>query len=264
MQGRLSAPQDNQLQFFPNDWKAEFETAHILGFDSIEWIYDDKDFDNPLMSEIGQSEIKEKQKQFNVSVESICADVFMKVHLMNDDSSFAIEILSNLIDCATQAKITNIGIPFVEEHVPVTIEQRSAVVRNLKKILSLNENINFALEIDLPVDDIISIVEAIDSPQVGVCYDTGNAMTFGFDAGDDIRKLGKYLKEIHLKDRIKGTRQSVYLGEGSVNFPDVFNALSEVKFNGLCILQAWRGKNYLDDAKRQLEFARGLFQRQNN
>lgn len=264
MQGRLSAPQSNQLQFFPNDWKAEFETAHILGFDSIEWIYDDKDFDNPLMSEIGQSEIKEKQRQFDVLVKSICADIFMKVHLTDEDSSSAIEILSNLINCSAQAEIINISIPFVEEHVPATAEQRLAVVRNIKKILSLNKNINFALEIDLSVDDIISIVEAIDSPQVGVCYDTGNAMTFGFDAGDDIRKLGKYLKEIHLKDRIKGTRQSVYLGEGSVNFSDVFSALSEIKFNGLCILQAWRGKNYLDDAKRQLEFAHGLFQKQNN
>ncbi len=264
MQGRLSPPQDNQLQFFPNDWKSEFETAHILGFDSIEWIYDDKDFANPLMNEAGQSEIKERQKQFNVAIRSICADIFMKVHLTDTDSSLAIEILSNLIRHAVQAEISTISIPFVEEHIPVTAEQRLAVVHNMKKVLSLNKNINLVLEIDLPVNDIISIVEAIGSPQIGVCYDTGNAMTFGFDAGDDIRKLGKYLKEVHLKDRISGTRQSVYLGKGSVDFPDVFSALAEIKFDGLCVLQAWRGENYLDDAKKQLEFARRFSKKQNN
>ena len=42
MCGRLSGPIKNQIQCFPiGSWKNEFETASKIGFELIEWIFDE-------------------------------------------------------------------------------------------------------------------------------------------------------------------------------------------------------------------------------
>lgn len=254
MQGRLSPPQGGALQFFPEDWEPEFATAHLLGFDSIEWIFDEPYEGNPLRTTSGQQRILDIGRESGVTVRSVCADVFMKQTLVRRDPS-VVALLIMLLTSAERAGIPLVGLPLVEGNTPETPEQHDIVAENISHALALADvGTKIALEADLPAERIIALVEDIGSERVGVCYDTGNAMTFGFDAGADIRALGKRLFEIHFKDRIKGTRQSVYLGEGSVNFPDVFAALKEVGYDGLAILQAWRGEEYLADSKRQFEF----------
>ncbi|MHB1330564.1 MAG: sugar phosphate isomerase/epimerase family protein [Minisyncoccota bacterium] len=252
MQGRLSPSQGQELQFFPKNWESEFEVARTLGFKTIEWIFDS--LGNPLLVEAERIRMREISMIHGVHIKSICADIFMKEHLIIE-SSPAVHQLVKLLKLATLTEIPLVVIPFVEDNLPDTDRDLEVVAENLRTVIDLDQGkVDIALEVDLPTDRILSLVEAIGSPRVGVCYDTGNAMTFGFDAGDDIRKLGQHLKEIHIKDRIVGTRQSVYLGEGSVNFRDVFAALHEVSFDGFHILQTWRGEDYLSDAKRQMEF----------
>ena len=50
MQGRLTSPKDNRIQFFPKDeWIEEFGSAAQIGFDCIEWLYDLHDANiNPI------------------------------------------------------------------------------------------------------------------------------------------------------------------------------------------------------------------------
>lgn len=259
MQGRLSPSQENLLQFFPRDWRAEFEKASLLGFDTLEWIFDDPLDTNPLTQVSGRSNIQALSKLHGVSVQSICADIFMKHHLIIKDSP-AVTVLVELLRYAEEAGIKLVNIPLLEGNLPATDEQFAAVVDNLRiAVANSSGAIDVALEVDLPAQRIISLIRAVGSKRVGVCYDTGNAMTYGYDAGSDIRLLGNNLKQIHFKDRIRWTRQSVYLGEGSVNFLDVCSALREVNFDGLCVLQTWRGQDYLSDAKRQLEYIRNSF-----
>lgn len=256
MQGRLSPPQGKDLQFFPKDWKKEFEIARSLGFEAIEWIFDEPIEANPLWNISGQQRILDIGRQSGVAVRSVCADVFMKQTLVRRDPA-VIALLIGLLVNAERAGIPLVGLPLVEGNTPETSEQHDIVTENISHALALADvSTKIALEVDLPAERIIALVKNIDSDRVGVCYDTGNAMTFGFDAGADIRMLGEHLLEVHFKDRIKGTRQSVYLGTGSVDFPDVFAALGEVGFDSLVILQAWRGEDYLADAKRQLGFVK--------
>ena len=45
MQGRLSAPKNDRIQFFPkNNWQNEFELCSEIGFSCIEWVVDDKNY----------------------------------------------------------------------------------------------------------------------------------------------------------------------------------------------------------------------------
>ena len=61
MQGRLSDKLSQPLQSFPwADWQKEFERAHSLGFNQIEWLIDgNNDSNNPIATLCGQKEIME-------------------------------------------------------------------------------------------------------------------------------------------------------------------------------------------------------------
>jgi hexulose-6-phosphate isomerase len=78
------------------------------------------------------------------------------------------------------------------------------------------------------------LIDEADSPRVGVLFDTGNIVPFGFPE-QWIRILGSRIREVHLKDfrRGVGTVEGfVSLLEGDVNWPEVMTALDEVGYNG--------------------------------
>jgi hexulose-6-phosphate isomerase len=79
-----------------------------------------------------------------------------------------------------------------------------------------------------------SLVDEAASPRVGVLFDTGNIVQFGFPE-QWIRILGSRIKEVHLKDfrRATGTISGfVSLLEGDVNWPEVMAALDEISYEG--------------------------------
>lgn len=258
MQGRLSPPQGESIQFFPKRWQDEFGVARVLQFKAIEWIFDEPVSENPLYNREQHRDILECIMRTRVEVNSVCADIFMKKKL-TDRNPESLWLLQSLLRLSDEIRIPIVSIPFVEDHIPQTDEELETAAENV--IFALAEvpgAVDLTVEMDLPVEKIIAFVEAVGSPRVGVCYDTGNAMTQGFDAGSDIRKLGHHLKHLHIKDRERGKRESVPLGRGSVDFEDVFEALDQISFDGVTTLQAWRGENYLSSARQQLLFVRGL------
>ena len=60
MQGRLSPLVNSKIQAFPwNNWKKEFQDAHSLNFEIMEWTLDQENlYKNPLMTKEGREEIK--------------------------------------------------------------------------------------------------------------------------------------------------------------------------------------------------------------
>ena len=82
MQGRLSKPIGNQIQAFPtNSWMNEFELAQKIGFNCIEWVFDD--VSNPLFT--NNDKILELSKKFNIKINSVCADLFMEKLLFREN-----------------------------------------------------------------------------------------------------------------------------------------------------------------------------------
>jgi sugar phosphate isomerase/epimerase len=57
-----------------------------------------------------------------------------------------------------------------------------------------------------------------------------------------------------LKDRKVDSEQSVLLGTGVADFDACFRALKEIEYQGAYTLQAWRGDEFLVDARAQLAF----------
>ena len=81
------------------------------------------------------------------------------------------------------------------------------------------------------------ILAAVDSTALGVYYDVGNAVYQGFDPGADLRRLGKQVVQIHMKEIGVALMDS----GGTVDFADVFAAIRETAYDGYLILETGRG-----------------------
>lgn len=92
------------------------------------------------------------------------------------------------------------------------------------------------------------LIDEVNSPQVGVLFDTGNVTAFGF-AEQWISILGSRIREIHLKDyrRAVGTVEGfVPLLAGDVNWPAVMSALRGIGYDGYLIAEVFPYDTYGD------------------
>lgn len=89
---------------------------------------------------------------------------------------------------------------------------------------------------------LLRLVDALHSPQVGLCLDTGHANISGQDVPGMIRAYGSRLECLHLNDnygRTSGLLEDLHLppGEGTLDWNAIFRALREVGYAGICNLE---------------------------
>jgi L-ribulose-5-phosphate 3-epimerase len=83
------------------------------------------------------------------------------------------------------------------------------------------------LEDTISARENVAIVERAKSPAVMTYYDVGNSAKEGYDVVEEIRWLGKSrICEVHLKEY----PWEKYMGEGTINFPGVIDALADIGF----------------------------------
>ncbi len=97
------------------------------------------------------------------------------------------------------------------------------------------------------------LVAAIDSPQIGVYFDVGNAHTQGFDPAADLRALGELVSQIHTKepDRIP------LMGDGPLDWDAIFAAIDAIDYDGWLVLETATG----DDARAAAVYNREFLEK---
>ena len=111
------------------------------------------------------------------------------------------------------------------------------------------------LENTISAEDNVRIMDRARSHSVLVYYDVGNSTHAGFDPVKEIRWLGKdRICQIHLKDNPS------YMGEGSIPFPAIVEAIRDIRFSGFCNLETdvHPGKSVEEDMSRNLAYIRKL------
>ena len=94
------------------------------------------------------------------------------------------------------------------------------------------------------------LVAAIDSPQIGVYFDVGNAHTQGFDPAADLRALGDLVSQIHTKEP-----DSVPLmGTGPLDWDAIFAAIDAIGYDGWLVLETATGDDAHASAVYNREF----------
>lgn len=267
MQGRLSPPINGKIQAFPWDtWKEEFAIANDIGFDEIEFIFESARYrENPLFTKRGLKNIELLSKESGVQVNYVCADYFMEIpfiRVSEDTRNKNKEILAALIEQCAQIGIKGIEIPFVDNSIIENESEAETVANCLLECLPIAEayKIRIGLETSLNPDDFKRLIEKIDHPLIEANYDTGNSASLGYNTEEELLKLGKYIHNIHIKDRELGGG-TVPLGEGDVDFDLFFKTLDKISYNGSFILQTARGKDDIEVAKKYLRFAKQYIQK---
>ncbi len=112
-----------------------------------------------------------------------------------------------------------------------------------------------ALEDTISAEDNVRILDRAGSKNVSIYYDTGNSMQAGFDVVKEIRWLGRdRICQFHLKD------DPHYLGEGTIPFPRVLEAIREIGFTGALNLETdtHPGSTVEADMAKNLAYIRRL------
>lgn len=95
-------------------------------------------------------------------------------------------------------------------------------------------------------------IDRLASPWIGVYFDVGNVLRYGFPQ-DWIRILGRRIVRVHLKDfkATVGTAAGFCpLGEGDVQWPEVFAALQAIGYQGPLI---YEGPGDLQDISARID-----------
>jgi sugar phosphate isomerase/epimerase len=99
--------------------------------------------------------------------------------------------------------------------------------------------------IDMYADELVEIVQEVDSPWLGVCLDTANNARMLEDPMQAIAKLAPYARTAHIKDvtaaggdpREFTSWPSVPLGQGVIDIPRAFDVLRASGYAGLLALE---------------------------
>ena len=248
VQGRLTQSPSGCLQWFPQEsWQQEFDTAKDIGIDYIELIAEvQNNTENPIWTDDGIKEIKQLVKDNNLTLHALCNDYIVE-HLFLDE-----EVLRQNISLLSQGKKLGIEkyiLPFFDSSELSTVNMQE-YVNPLKKIANVayEKGIMVCLETILTGEELITLLDLIDMPNVKAVYDTGNRVAFGHDLASDIRLLGDRIAHVHIKDK-NSDNANVLLGTGLVNFESVFFALNDIDYNGPYTFETTRGSDPINTAK---------------
>jgi len=249
MQGRLSPLVNGKIQAFPWDyWRDEFLIANEYDFNIIEWTLDQSQlYENPLMTEVGQKEIRALSNKYKISIPSLTGDCFMQAPFYKVDGSKSESLLldlRNIIISCGKLGVKYIVFPLVDNGRLETKKQEMILKDGLSLVddLLFQRGIKIVFESDFPPDKLKSFISGFSPENYGINYDIGNSAALGYNSKDEISAYGDRILNVHIKDRIlKGT--TVPLGKGNANIPKVLKELSEINYDGNYILQTARAVN---------------------
>lgn len=277
MQGRLSPMVNGMIQAFPaQHWRVEFELATSIGLAKIEWTLDqDNLYSNPLMTRVGQQEIRELSHLHGLEVVSITGDCFMQAPFWKAAGSAEMELQHDFMAIAKAASVVGariVVVPLVDNGAIETVEQEDRLVNFLQsKVDELRTlGIMIAFESDFTAGNLGRFIDRLDSSVFGVNYDIGNSAGIGFDPAEEFAAYAHRITNVHVKDRVlNGT--TVPLGQGNADFPRVFALMNQYEYHGNLILQTARAaddnhagvlKSYREAVENWLEAAAHAYQAQ--
>ena len=112
---------------------------------------------------------------------------------------------------------------------------------------ALQHNVILALEnhVDLYADEMVDLVQTIDSNHFGICLVTANNLRMLEDPWEAIQKMATYAKATHIKDiqAFQGDPKtfafwpSVVSGQGNIPLEKTFQLLHQLNYQGLLALE---------------------------
>ena len=261
---RLAGAAGRKLLIGVTDWNLNqgarpeaVPLAARLGFDGVQVSFgrkmagDKMPLDDPAIL----AQYLKLAKESGIAIDGTCVDRLHDNGLKSDPKAPQLVLDSIRLTKALQTKV--LLLPFFGKWALETAQEKEYTADALKELApeAAKAGVVLGLENTISAEDNVRIMERAHSPNVLVYYDVGNSTNKGFDAVKEIRWLGKdRICQIHLKDN------PAYLGEGSIDFPAVVQAIRDIGFTGYCNLETdvHRGASVDADMARNLGYIRKL------
>ena len=245
LQGRLTKQKKKIQQFPTNNWKKEFQLVKKLKVHYLEWTVDNYGFNtNPLNLKHEQKKIKHLCKVNRIKINSVTADFFMEEPFWKKKNKvYYLNKIKKLINNCSLLNIKFIILPLVDNSSIKNFKQQKEIIQDLKNLSPAlkKKKVEILFESDFSPKKLLKFIKSFKYPSFGINYDSGNSASLGFKVSDEFNAYGKYIRNIHIKDR-KKNGPSVRLGEGDVKFTDLFKQIKKIKYKGKFIIQSARSK----------------------
>ncbi|WP_321472553.1 TIM barrel protein [uncultured Paludibaculum sp.] len=258
--GSVLSGAKSKLRIGVTDWNLRMAgevgavaTAAQLGFEGVEVSLGRKPVDGKLP--LDNAELIAKYvaaaKEQKIALAGTCLDILHVNYLKNDKQGQ--KWVGDSIPITKKLNARVVLLPFFGKGALETRAEQEYVGDVLKEYAKEAEKagILLGLEDTISAEDNVRILDRVASKHLKVYYDVGNSTNGGFDVLKEIPWLGaSRICQFHLKD--KG-----YLGEGSINFPEVMKRIMALGFTGFANLETSSpSKVIANDMRRNLDFVR--------
>lgn len=260
IQGRLTK-QKKKIQQFPfNNWKKEFAQAKKLNLDFIEWTIDHYGFyKNPLLDLKKVNIIKSLTTKYGITISSVTADFFMeKPFWKQKNYKYYLNKIKLLVKLCSLHNIKFIIVPLVDNSSINSNVLEKKIIYQFKTLNNLlkKQKVMILFESDFGPRKLLKFIKNFDQYNFGINYDLGNSASLSFNIDEEFRLYGKFIKNIHIKDRMKGGK-TVRLGLGNADFDRFFTLLKKINYKNHLIFQTARSLikgNDFNELKLNIEF----------
>jgi len=255
------------------------ERAAEIGFDGVELVVPDGihrvddedgmalDLDgtdpaaDDLWTPAGRARVREAAAEHGIALPSVCPSYLnLRPGLTSPAAAERAAVaadLERLIEAAADLGAGVILTPFFYDAEIDGEAARERVVAELRELAPAAEaaGVTLALETSLPPEDDRAMLDAIDSPAVGIYYDIGNSTWFGHDPAREFELIGESIAMMHVKDGAGGSGDAM-LGAGGVDFSVFVDALAALGYEGWLVLETVHRGDPVADAEANLGFLR--------
>ena len=251
VQGRLSVAPKNRLQYFPKNYKHEFELAKKINFNFIEF-FAERQFNpkNPIWSKFKLNDYKQLSKKNKLKIYTFCDDYVIENSIITKSTlNYLIKLIKNLNFLGVEKLI----LPLYEKS---KIDEKNffKICDSLKFIYSYCKTKKIKLLIESNITpELFRKIQKYTSMNIFLVFDTGNRVNLVADMYEDIEKFGSKIGHIHIKDK-NNFDKNVLLGSGNVDFKLLFKKLKKIKYRNSYTIESTREKNPGKSAKKNLNF----------
>jgi sugar phosphate isomerase/epimerase len=260
--GRFAGGAARNLSIGVTDWNLRLGAnpdalplAARIGFEGVQVSFGRRIVNDRLP--LDDSEIVTKylslSSQHRIPIDGTCVDKLHDNGLKSD--RLAIKWVRDSIRLTSALKSKVLLLPFFGKWAIQNRDEGNAVAAALREVVAEAEKarVILALEDTISAEDNVRVMDRAKSKNVSVYYDVGNSAKADFDVVKEIRWLGKdRICQFHLKDNPN------YLGEGTISFPRVIEAIREIGFTGAANLETdtHAGSTVEADMRKNLAYIR--------
>jgi len=262
---RFAFATETRLRIGVTDWNLEkgadpdaVPLAARLGFDGVQVSFGRKIVDDRMPLDNPEILVRylNLSRQYKIPIDGTCVDRLHDNGLKND--KLAVKWVQDSIRLTKALNSKVLLLPFFGQRALQTRDEMDYVGDVLRDLGpdADKAGVVLGLEDTISAEDNVRIMERSRSKSVLVYYDVGNSTKAGFDVVKEIRWLGKdRICQFHLKDNPH------YLGEGSIQFPPIMQAIRDIGFTGYANLETDARPNQVEaDMRKNLEYIRKVME----